>query len=129
MQVIDPLHLCPECLIIKTPRSRHCSVCNKCVERYDHHCPWINNCVGIKNHRDFMIFLGATVISILGAFIGTLVELIQIEQTIDLSSEELNYYLLPKEWTQIKIVYMILMWITLIVTGFFILPILLLFYI
>lgn len=89
MQVIDPLHLCPECFVIKTPRSRHCSVCNKCVERYDHHCPWINNCVGIKNHRDFMLFITFTLLSILGAFVGCIFEL--AHGTMINTAEMLNY--------------------------------------
>jgi hypothetical protein len=54
---INPADLCPECRVIKTARSRHCAICDRCVERYDHHCPWINNCVGIKNHNAFMLFL------------------------------------------------------------------------
>ena len=56
---INPADLCPECKVIKTARSRHCSICNHCVERFDHHCPWINNCVGIKNHNAFMMFVFA----------------------------------------------------------------------
>ena len=49
--------MCPDCEVLRTPRSRHCAICNKCVERFDHHCPWINNCVGIHNHNSFMVFL------------------------------------------------------------------------
>ncbi|CDW91601.1 dhhc zinc finger domain containing protein [Stylonychia lemnae] len=51
--------LCPECRIIMTKRSRHCYSCQKCVERFDHHCDWIDNCVGIKSHQLFMVFIGS----------------------------------------------------------------------
>lgn len=54
---INPIDLCPECEVIKSARSRHCAICNQCIERFDHHCPWINNCVGIKNHNAFIMFL------------------------------------------------------------------------
>ena len=57
MQNFNPVLLCPDCEIIRTDRSRHCSICNQCVERFDHHCPWINNCVGLHNHNSFMLFL------------------------------------------------------------------------
>mmetsp|Transcript_39225 Transcript_39225/g.53265 ORF Transcript_39225/g.53265 Transcript_39225/m.53265 type:complete len:126 (+) Transcript_39225:1335-1712(+) len=57
LQNVHPCELCPDCQVIRTPRSRHCAICNRCVERFDHHCPWINNCIGIRNHNAFMAFL------------------------------------------------------------------------
>jgi len=57
LEVVESTQLCADCLTIRTTRSRHCSVCNRCVERFDHHCPWINNCVGVKNHRQFLLFV------------------------------------------------------------------------
>ena len=57
MKIFDPVLLCADCEVVRTDRSRHCSICNRCVERFDHHCPWINNCVGLDNHGVFMGFL------------------------------------------------------------------------
>jgi len=129
MQVVDPLHLCPECEVVRTPRSRHCSVCNVCVERFDHHCPWINNCVGIKNHCDFMVFITSLVITIVLTFIGTIAELLEVEGEDLLNMKGLNYDILPPDIVVNKTLYVVLMWMTLVITGFFQLPILLLFYI
>jgi len=53
----DSVLLCPDCQVLKTPRSRHCYQCDKCVETFDHHCPWINNCVGHNNHKVFYTFI------------------------------------------------------------------------
>ena len=65
----DPVMLCPDCQIIRTSRSRHCSICNQCVERFDHHCPWINNCVGTRNHGNFMCFLASVSALLLSAIV------------------------------------------------------------
>ena len=41
----------------KPPRAHHCRECNFCVFKMDHHCPWINNCVGSRNLKYFLQFL------------------------------------------------------------------------
>lgn len=62
---IDTEHLCPDCETIKTSRSQHCLVCHQCVERFDHHCPWVNNCIGVKNHNTYMAYLVFQLLAIL----------------------------------------------------------------
>lgn len=48
---------CKYCKDYKPIRSHHCSICQSCVFKMDHHCPWINNCVGQNNLRYFILFL------------------------------------------------------------------------
>ena len=47
---------CKLCQCYKPDRCHHCSACNKCVLKMDHHCPWVNNCVGHYNQRYFLHF-------------------------------------------------------------------------
>ncbi|VVC93576.1 unnamed protein product, partial [Leptidea sinapis] len=49
---------------------QYCVICGRCILKMDHHCPWINCCVGHKNHGYFTIFLG---FAVLGCFHASIV--------------------------------------------------------
>ena len=53
----DVREVCFTCKVIVLPRSRHCNICQVCVDRFDHHCQWLNNCVGSRNHGYFLVFI------------------------------------------------------------------------
>ncbi|OLY85528.1 Palmitoyltransferase SWF1 [Smittium mucronatum] len=55
--------VCYTCKTLKPPRSKHCSACDKCIAIYDHHCVWINSCVGVHlGINPGLVLLGAILI-------------------------------------------------------------------
>lgn len=45
------------CVFTAAPRTKHCRQCDKCVEGFDHHCLWLNTCVGSYNYRPWVLFV------------------------------------------------------------------------
>lgn len=84
---------CNECCIYRPPRTSHCYECNVCVQRFDHHCPWIGVCVGKQNYKLFLIFLmSMAVLSLLifGQSISGIVQAAKIGKGVDIAFNVIN---------------------------------------
>ena len=61
---ISTYYFCEYCDSYCQQKSKHCRVCNRCVDNFDHHCIWINNCIGERNYKEFIVMISTTFIHI-----------------------------------------------------------------
>ena len=125
MLTIENSQLCPDCETVRTSRSRHCAICNRCIERFDHHCPWINNCVGIDNHVYFYFFLFSTLATLAIAFyqgFRVLVRAFRVDYPADYSKFGDLLSITPSEG-----LFFFMIVVHILISGFFFLGVLILF--
>ncbi|KAI7861874.1 DHHC palmitoyltransferase-domain-containing protein [Spinellus fusiger] len=75
--LFSPSQWCDVCRVWKPDRTHHCRVCDRCVLKMDHHCPWVNGCVGLENYRYFIQMIVYTSSGSGWVFITTLASFIQ----------------------------------------------------
>ena len=59
---------CPYCRVKKEEKVKHCHICCRCVAAFDHHCNWIDNCVGDNNIFSFLFFVIMILINLIFSF-------------------------------------------------------------
>ncbi|KAL0272180.1 UNVERIFIED_CONTAM: hypothetical protein PYX00_005257 [Menopon gallinae] len=77
-------HLCN--IKTKGPRTKHCSVCNKCIDKFDHHCKWLNHCIGGRNYPAFLVCVITAVVASLLVVGVSVLEIIYYHTDPDLLS-------------------------------------------
>ena len=75
-------NFCKKCNNQRPLRSHHCKICKKCTLKMDHHCPWIANCVGYYNQKNFYQFLFFSSIGDFFGFIFIFIQFLNTDTTI-----------------------------------------------
>ncbi|ORZ03143.1 DHHC palmitoyltransferase-domain-containing protein [Syncephalastrum racemosum] len=80
------LRYCETCRIYRPPRASHCRQCDNCVETEDHHCIWLNNCIGKRNYRPFFVFISTATLLCLFVIVFSIVQLVWNMRSMGISA-------------------------------------------
>lgn len=83
----DSKHFCIATFIAKPLRSKYDRSSGRVVAKFDHYCPWVNNAVGARNHRVFVVYVLSLFLGIstlfwifFGSYIPTLEQICELEE-------------------------------------------------
>ena len=68
---LTKIKYCNTCDLYRPPRAIHCGICNCCIERLDHHCPWLGTCIGKRNYKYFLCFVWLVTIMVIEGIVFT----------------------------------------------------------
>ncbi|CAA7060533.1 unnamed protein product [Microthlaspi erraticum] len=69
---------CETCQLYRPPRASHCSICNNCVQRFDHHCPWVGQCIALRNYPYFVCFLSCSTLLCMYVFVFSWISMLGV---------------------------------------------------
>ena len=75
MQTVVTSKWCTSCRIFRPPRCSHCRACNNCIDGLDHHCVFLNACIGRRNYTTFYAFLSHLLALLLTGMVGSVLHL------------------------------------------------------
>lgn len=84
----EGMFFCSLCEVEVLQHSKHCRVCDKCVDGFDHHCRWLNNCIGKRNYKRFFILMASAVLLLIMQWlVGALVLILCFMKRGELSGQ------------------------------------------